>query len=88
MSNNRIDYVTENAGLDFSPDGKMMYVAFQDNAIWQFWREDGYAFTDPPKKTCYFEDNGAVNDIEDVLEPFIEDVAGDVVEDALEELDL
>ena len=37
----RLDYVTENAGLDFSPDGMVMYIAFQDRAIWQFWREDG-----------------------------------------------
>lgn len=88
MENDRVDYVTENAGLSFSEDGMVMYVAFQDAAIWQFWREDGYPFHAPAAKTCYFHDDGAVNDIGDVLEPLIEDVAGDVVEDVIEELDL
>lgn len=32
-----IDYQTELAGLSFTPDEKMFYVAFQDSAIWQFW---------------------------------------------------
>ena len=32
-----IDYQTELAGVDFTPDKKMIYVAFQDKAIWQFW---------------------------------------------------
>lgn len=39
-----IDYNTETSGLAFSPDGMVMYVAFQDNAIWQFWRADGKPF--------------------------------------------
>lgn len=39
-----VDYNTETAGLDFSPDGLYMYVVFQDNALWQFWRKDGLPF--------------------------------------------
>ena len=63
-----------------------MYVAFQDNAVWQFWREDGLPFDAPYAKKCLYEDSAASNDIGDVLEPLIEDIAKDVVEDALDEL--
>ena len=80
--------MTENAGLDFSPDGMVAYVAFQDAAIWQFWREDGYPFDGPVKKTCYHHDDGAAYDNGDILELIIEDVAGDIVEEAIEEMDL
>jgi hypothetical protein len=42
------DYEVETAGISFSPDGKMMYVSFQDEATWQFWRVDGQSFADLP----------------------------------------
>jgi len=84
LSHSRIDYVTENAGLDFSDDGMVMYVAFQDSAVWQFWREDGLPFHAKPAKKCKFQDTS--NDIEDVLEPFVEDIAKDLIEEAIEEL--
>ena len=60
----------------------MMYVAFQDNAIWQFWREDGYPFDAPVAKTCYYHDDGAANDMEVVLEPLVKELAEEVVEDS------
>jgi hypothetical protein len=37
---------SEAAGVDLTPDGKIMYVSFQDRAIWAIWREDGLAFDD------------------------------------------
>lgn len=64
----------------------VMYVAFQDSAVWQFWREDGLPFDAKYAKKCLYEHSGASNDIEDVLEPLIEDIASDVVDEALEEL--
>lgn len=41
------DYDTETTGLDFTPDGMRMLMAFQGDpgCIWMFWREDGYPFT-------------------------------------------
>lgn len=66
----------------------VMYVAFQDSAVWQFWREDGLPFTAKYAKKCLWKDTHASNDIGDVLEPLIEEVAKDVVEDALEDLEL
>ena len=78
--------MTENAGLDFSDDGMVMYVAFQDAAIWQFWREDGLPFSDKYAKKCLYEDSGGVLDMEVVLEPLIEGIAKDVVDDAWDAL--
>jgi hypothetical protein len=62
-----IDYNTEVAGLDFSPDGKYMYLSFQTKATWQFWREDGYAFTDKPASTTYVRNDGHEYDAENSL---------------------
>lgn len=63
----------------------VMYVAFQDNAVWQFWREDGLPFTARYAKKCEYADSASPNDIEDVLEPLIEDIAKDVAEDVVED---
>jgi hypothetical protein len=48
-----IDYNTEAAGVDFSPDGMVMYVAVQELAIWQFWREDRKPFDAKTGETKY-----------------------------------
>ena len=61
---------------------------------WKFANREcsltAFSATDPfdakVKKTCYHHDDGAYNDMEHVLEPLIEDIAGDVVEDALKDL--
>lgn len=38
-------YTDETTGLSFSPDGKYMYVAYQDNGLlFQVWRDDGHPF--------------------------------------------
>ncbi|CAB9499161.1 osmC-like protein [Seminavis robusta] len=40
-------YNTETTGLAFSSDHNYMFLSFQGpGVIWQFWREDGRAFTD------------------------------------------
>jgi len=80
-----IDYQSEVAGVDFTPDEKMIYLSFQNNAIWQFWREDGLAFSDNNDKICYKSDDGAVQDMGEVLEPMVEDVAAEVCEEKLEQ---
>jgi sugar lactone lactonase YvrE len=39
------EYTDETTGLAFSPDGKFMYIAYQDNGLlFQVWREDGLSF--------------------------------------------
>lgn len=58
----------------------VMYVAFQDSAIWQFWREDGLPFDAKYSKMCPWEDATTSNDIGDVLEPLIEEIAKDLLE--------
>jgi len=63
----------------------MIYLSFQNNAIWQFWREDGLAFSDNNDKICYKSDDGAVQDMGEVLEPMVEDVAAEVCEEKLEQ---
>jgi len=47
------DYNTETSGIAFSPDNKYMYVAWQSAAVWQFWREDGYAFNEKAADIVY-----------------------------------
>jgi hypothetical protein len=81
-----IDYNTEAAGVDFSPDGMVMYVAFQEAAIWQFWREDGKPFDAKTGKISYVTYSNNVYDSSIALEAIIEDVAGGLIEDALEDL--
>lgn len=79
-----LDYLTEIAGLDFSPDGKVAYVVFQDNAMWQFWRLDGKSFNDPVDKYCAMSNPNNVDNTEQVLEPMIKGFATEVVEELME----
>jgi hypothetical protein len=81
-----LDYNTEAAGVDFTPDGKVMYMAFQEKAIWQFWREDGLPFHAKTNGITYGKDTGSVMDTEIALEAIIEGIAGDLIEEALEDL--
>jgi secreted PhoX family phosphatase len=38
-------YSSETTGLSFSPDGRFMYVAYQDDgALFTLWRKDGKPF--------------------------------------------
>eukprot|EP00934_Nitzschia_sp_Nitz4_P006367 Nitzschia sp. Nitz4//scaffold69_size99277//96853//98628//NITZ4_004653-RA/size99277-processed-gene-0.46-mRNA-1//-1//CDS//3329556775//6357//frame0 len=40
-------YVDETTGLSFSPDGKFMYTAYQDNGLlFAIWRKDGLPFNE------------------------------------------
>lgn len=78
-----IDYNTETAGVSFSPDGMVLYMAFQDNAVWQFWRTDGKPFgkTKPvyvPETADYFN----VHQSSTALEAIIGDVVSEILEDA------
>jgi hypothetical protein len=79
-----MDYNSELAGVSFSPDGMVIYVAFQDAAVWQFWREDGMPFDAPCADIHYSFDTGAVYDNENSLEFIVEDKAGEMIEEALE----
>jgi len=47
-------YATETTGLAFSPDGRFMYVSFQeDSNVYSFWRTDGLAFNGTVADTKY-----------------------------------
>jgi secreted PhoX family phosphatase len=48
-----LDLNSESAGVAFSPDKKIMYVAWQTFGVWQFWREDGYGFDVKPADVIY-----------------------------------
>lgn len=81
-----VDYNTETAGVDFTPDGKYMYVAFQDNAVWQFWRKDGLPFSGVGAAPKYFDGSSTnIFTSELSLEAFIGDIAEEVTEELLEE---
>jgi Bacterial protein of unknown function (DUF839) len=79
-----VDYNTETAGIDFTPNGKYMYVAFQDNALWQFWRKDGRAFGRGGAWPKYYQEASTnIFTSELTLEYVIADIAEDVVDEAL-----
>jgi hypothetical protein len=78
-----IDYNTEFAGIDFSPDGKIMYASMQNEALWQFWRADGKRFV-RSKKTVYVPENFSFSTIQDsdlALENIITDLVNEILED-------
>jgi hypothetical protein len=54
------DFGSEAAGVDFTPDGKYMYMSFQTEMTWVFWREDGKAFDDKNDGISYINDSSNV----------------------------
>lgn len=78
-----IDYNTEAAGIDFSPDGQVMYVAFHNAAVWQFWRTDGKPFSDQ-KKVKYIPEHADFSTIQD-SDVALENIIKDLITEALEE---
>lgn len=49
------------AGVDFTPNKKIMYVSMYGEATYQFWREDGLAF-DEPTAGIKYEVMGGIDD--------------------------
>jgi hypothetical protein len=83
-----ISYDSETAGVSFSPDGMVMYVAFQETAVWTFWREDGFPFDGTTAGIHYTANTGHVYDNGDSIEYIVAGIAEEVVEDALKEREL
>ena len=51
-------YTDETTGLAFSPDGKYMYIAYQDNGkLFTIWRKDGFAFHNTHLDIKYHQPN-------------------------------
>ena len=42
-----------NRGLAFSPSNKYMYLSYQGEAVYEFWREDGLPFNGTVADTKY-----------------------------------
>ena len=78
-----IDYVTETAGIDISPDGKIMYVSFQDAAVWQFWRTDGKSFV-RKSNTLYIPEHADFSTIQD-SDTAMENLITTIITEVLEE---
>ena len=52
-----LDFGSESAGVDFTPDGMYMYLSFQTELTMVFWREDGKAFSDKNDGIKYIMDS-------------------------------
>jgi hypothetical protein len=79
-----IDYNTELAGIDFSPDGMVMYAAFQEAAVWQFWRTDGKSFQREPNTKTYIPEHADFANIQDT-DLALENIINVLIMEALED---